>query len=216
MYRGVIFDLDGTLLDTTIGVVHAVKKTLNQSSLIKPEYIKWEQFVGPPMQDSFQKYFAMDEEKALGLANIFRGIYRKDSLFMAEVYSGVYELLALLRKNNYKIAVATNKSHENALEILNKFGIMEYCDYAKGSDLDGKLKKTDIINLCMQQLNIKYSELLCIGDSKYDLEGAKKLNIDFLAVTYGFGFGKTDLIEKNECAAVCNTIREIEIFLKLI
>lgn len=77
MYKGIIFDLDGTLLDTTEGVVNAVERTLFQLELIKPDNLNLEQFVGPPMQDSFQRYFGMDKEEALKAANIFRDNYKK-------------------------------------------------------------------------------------------------------------------------------------------
>lgn len=64
---------------------------------------------------------------------------------MAKVYDDVFNLLELLKNENYKIAIATNKSHENAIEILKQFRILEYCDYAAGSDLDGKLKKSILL-----------------------------------------------------------------------
>lgn len=215
MYKGIIFDLDGTLLDTTEGVVNAVERTLFQLELIKPDNLNLEQFVGPPMQDSFQRYFGMDKEEALKAANIFRDNYKKKSLFMAKVYDDVFNLLELLKNENYKIAIATNKSHENAIEILKQFRILEYCDYAAGSDLDGKLKKSDIINICIEQLKFRSDELLYIGDSSYDLKGAKQSGLDFLGVTYGFGFGKTESIDNDECIAVCDSVMEIIDFLKL-
>lgn len=215
MYKGIIFDLDGTLLDTTEGVVEAVEITLSQLGLEKPKGIELKQFVGPPMQDSFQKYYCMKFDDAMKAANIFRNYYKEFSLFKAGLYNGVFELLELLKKNNYRLAVATNKSHENAVAILEKYGISQYCDFIKGSDIEGKLKKTDIINICINKLDIMSRELLYIGDSIYDLQGAQNSKLDFLGVTYGFGFGKSDVIDVNQCVAVCNSVWEIIDFLNL-
>ena len=83
MYKNILFDLDGTLLDTTIGVIEAVKITINELGLpsLKPEVLAT--FVGPPMQSSLMKHFGMEPERALECANMFRANYKKYSLFSA-------------------------------------------------------------------------------------------------------------------------------------
>lgn len=187
MYKNILFDLDGTLLDTSIGVLKAVKVTILQLDLKMPSNEILQKFVGPPMQESFEKYFNLSKMEALKTANIFREIY-KDSLYEAKIYDGAIELLERLKAKNCKIAIATNKSHDNAINILRKFNILDFCDYAKGSDLEGKLTKTDIVKECLCHLKAKKEESVLIGDSIVDAKGAKESNIDFIAMLYGFGF----------------------------
>lgn len=205
MYKSILFDLDGTLLNTTIGVIEAVKITIEQLNLKMPSEEILATFVGPPMQNSFMKHFGMEADKALECANLFRANYKEYSLFSAELYPNVIDLLSSLKQNGFKVAVATYKSHDNAMAILEKFGIMKFCDFAMGSDLEGKLTKTDIVNECIKQLNSTKEETVLIGDSSADSKGALEAGIDFIGLTYGFGFkSKEDLNNINHVAVFDN------------
>lgn len=211
-YKAVLFDLDGTLLDTTEGVVAAVRRTIKEQGLKMPDDATLKKFVGPPMQKSMGEEFCLGEEQALALANKFRANYQKYSLFQASPYDGVLELLSRLRADGYQIAVATNKSHQNACDILKRFGIDTFCDYMLGADLEGKLSKEDIINLCMNNLCVEKQDAVLVGDSIYDLAGAEKSGVDFIAVTYGFGFKADEDINNGACVFVANTVNELDRF----
>ena len=126
-YRFILFDLDGTLLDTSCGVISAVKKTCKALNLKALDEKTLKSFVGPVMQESFMKHYSMNKDQALKSANLFREIYTK-SLFDAQLYDGILKLLKELKEKDVKIAVATNKSHDNAMKILDKFGILALCD----------------------------------------------------------------------------------------
>lgn len=188
MKKAVLFDLDGTLLDTTSGVVYAVKETITQLGLTMPSEDILKTFVGPPMQLSFQQHFGMEKEEALKSANIFRENYKNDSLFMADLYPGSLETIDFLKKNGYKISVATNKSENNAISILKHFGVADYCDSMVGSDLQGKLKKADIIEKSIAEMHLEIKDGAYVGDSIFDKEGAEKVGMDFIGADYGFGF----------------------------
>lgn len=212
-YKVVLFDLDGTLLDTSIGVMSAVNKTCEVLNLKPLDEKTLKSFVGPVMQESFMKHYAMDKDKALKSANIFREIY-KESLFDSTLYDGILDLLKDLKKKGAEIAVATNKSHENAMEILDKFGILSLCDFAMGSDLGGKLTKADIVRECLKNLNANKEKACLIGDSEADLKGALENDIDFLAVLWGFGFkDEKELLDK-KCEAVFKDVKELSEFLR--
>ena len=193
MYKAIIWDLDGTLLDTTSGVTYAVKYTINQLGLNMPSDDVIKSFVGPPMQLSFKNLYGMNEEEALKAANLFRSNYKEKSLFMAELYQNVLNVLETLKQKGYVMAVATNKSHENAMQILTYFGIDKYCDFMMGSDFGGVLKKADIIKKCLEELNVLPEESVYIGDSIFDLKGAEEIGMEFIGVTYGFDFKKGDV-----------------------
>lgn len=198
MYKAILFDLDGTLLDTSSGVIEAVKRTIARLNLSALSDEAVQQFVGPPMQQSFQKFYDFGPDRALEAANLFRTNYQKYSLFKAELYDGVIDMLEKLKSLDIKMAVATNKSHDNAVLITEYFGISRYCGFIMGSDLEGKLTKADIMEKCLAELNAEKNETVMIGDSEFDLAGAQATKIDFIAVTYGFGFkNKTELGKYN-------------------
>lgn len=109
--------------------------------------------------------------------------------------------------------VATNKSHDNAISILEHFGVAHYCDFMMGSDLGGKLTKADIIQECLVQTNVTPEEAIYIGDSIFDLEGAEKVGMCFIGVTYGFGFREEQDLKEHNYVGVCQTLDEISKYL---
>lgn len=213
MYKAVLFDLDGTLLDTTPGVIHAVIYTIKELGLQMLSQEILQNFVGPPMQLSFQKYFSMDKTNAMQSANLFRKNYKEQSLLRAELYPQTIEIIRTIKNKGYKIAVATNKSHDNAVMLLKYFGIADFCDYMLGSDLEGKLKKSDIIDICMKHLDVKKEDTVYVGDSFFDLEGAKATEIDFIAATYGFGFDSRTKFNNTRVVGTIGTIGDVLAFL---
>ncbi len=210
MKKAVLFDLDGTLLDTTGGVMDAVRRTVEQLGLELLEEETLRKFVGPPMQLSFEVHYGMNPEEALKSANLFRDNYKKYSLFEAELYPGVLELLGFLKEKGVHIAVATNKSHDNAVQILKKFGIDLYCECMLGSDLGGKLKKADIIEECIRRMDIDRACAVYVGDSSFDSDGARQAGLDFIGVTYGFGFRNVKEVEAVGAVACCDSVAALK------
>lgn len=211
-YKTVLFDLDGTLLDTTEGVVNAVRRTIRDNGFLMPTESELKEFVGPPMQKTMSERFGLEKYESLKVANEFRANYKKYSLFQASLYDGILDLLKELKEAHYQVAVATNKSHQNAVDIIEKFGIRQYCDYVLGSDLEGKLDKRDIICLCIKHLGSKKSETVLVGDSVFDLEGAEQAGVDFIAVTYGFGFKKGDIVSSKRCVHTVDNVKKLADF----
>ncbi|WP_257403151.1 HAD-IA family hydrolase [Campylobacter lari] len=211
MYTKYLFDLDGTLIDTSVGVAKALKKVFEILDISYSDSII-EKFIGPPMEESFVKYFDLDYNNALEKANLFRNIY-KETLYSACIYEGILDLLGTLKSKGFSLAVATSKSHENALRILNHFDMIKYFDYIQGADLNGKLSKTNIMEICMKQLNANQNNCVMIGDSIADSVGSKNLNIDFLAVLYGFGFKGDDDFNNIYYKKCFKNIKELKYFL---
>lgn len=201
-YSTVVFDLDGTLLNTTRGVLKSVRFAIGEMGLPMLPDEAVNRFVGPPMQDSFVREYGLSKEEAQRAANIFREHYKTKSLLEAEVYEGIPELLALLKRQGKKLAVATYKRHDYAMDILKHFGIADFCDSMNGADNNNVLTKADILNKCLEEVgNPPRDSVVLIGDSEYDSIGAKNAGIDFIGVTYGFGFRTEEDIAKHPYAA---------------
>ena len=214
MYTTFIFDLDGTLLDTKIGIINAVKITINQLNLEKLSEDILEAFIGPPMHESMEKYFHLDKKTAMEYANIFKSNYKRYSLYEAQLYDGIENLLIRLKNRNYKLAVATSKTHENARLLLQKYDILKYFDFAIGTDLECKLSKTDLVQKCIDFLQVVPKKCVLIGDSPADAKGAKNIGISFIGVTYGFGFKSEEEIKQYNPIFIANSPNEILEFIK--
>ena len=187
-YRAVLFDLDGTLLDTSEGIISSVKYTIDAMGFEPLDNRLYEQFIGPPIQNSFQKIYHLDDSTRDQAASVFREHYSTVDLCKAKLYHGVLETLSELKIMGFKCAVATYKRIDYAKTLLDEFEISCYCDSIQGSDFEGKLTKTDIIELCIEELRETKRAILMVGDTENDSLGAKNAGVSFLPVTYGFGF----------------------------
>jgi len=211
MIKAVLFDLDGTLLDTSEGIIESVRYTIAQlghEPLSNETILK---FVGPPIQNSLITYVGLSAEEAQIGANIFRDYYKKNALFKASLYPGIKKLLVELKNKGIKIGIATYKREDYAIDLLKFFGIINYCNVIHGADNENKLTKADIVEICISELNEDKSNVLLVGDTIHDAKGALNSGVGFIAVTWGFGYKPLDnRIEYPYIAIVDNTAEIVE------
>lgn len=189
-YKAVLFDIDGTLLNTRDGVLSAVRKTLTDKGFRDIRKDEEHLFIGPPIQKSMMSVFGITKDEAQEFANDFRVTYRShEYLFRAEPYDGIIKLLGDIKEAGLKIAVATYKREDYAIEIMEHFKVTDYAQVVHGADNFNKLTKADIIRKCIADLGIDDpSEVIMVGDSDNDAIGAEGIGCPFIGVTYGFGF----------------------------
>ncbi len=201
-YGAVIFDVDGTLLNTAEGVLSAVKYTIRQYGLRELSENELQTFIGPPIQNSFQKHYGItDYDQLQTIATTFRNRYKDVDLLKAEPYEGIYELCEALTANGIRIAIATYKREDYAIKLLKHFRFDRYTEIMYGADHENKLKKSDIICKCLDALQItEKHQAVMIGDSENDAKGAEQIGLDFIGVTYGFDFRTSDDIMKYSTA----------------
>lgn len=195
-YELVIFDLDGTLINPKKGVLKSIDYTIKTLKL-KPlsEEVK-EIFIGPPIYESLKRTYNLNESEAKSATEIFRSVYKDKFLFEAEIYAGIKELLMELKAKKLKLAVATYKRQDYAELILKHFELDIYFDFIKGADDAGQFSKRDIIELCLRHFEMNFNKAAMIGDTEHDQKGAIGLGIDFIAVSWGFGFKTENELEK--------------------
>jgi phosphoglycolate phosphatase len=184
-----LFDLDGTLLNTSVGIFETAIYTMNALGFeeLKDEDLR--RFVGPPLRDCFKVAFDLDDHLVPEAVDIYRRHYDDNGgLYKAEHYEGMVELLETLKEKGYLLAVATLKAEVLAVDVLKHFKLDTYFEVIGGSDLHGSYSKADIIKTVMKKLDISSDDtVILIGDTPHDLEGSKEANVDFVAVNWGFG-----------------------------
>lgn len=164
MIKAVIFDLDGTLLDTGKGVVKSVKYTIQQMKLPSLSQSELETFVGPPIKNKLQQTFDLTEEQAVEGMNIFRNHYGKEDIYIAEPYAAIEDLLGMLKRDGYKLGVATYKREDQAIKLLEKMQIADFFDVIHGADSEGKMSKADVINKSLLDLGCIPEEAVMVGE----------------------------------------------------
>lgn len=214
-YRGIIFDLDGTLMDTAEGVLDSVRYTIRIMGYETPGEEVIHTFIGPPIKRSLMNFYGIEEEEANRATEIFRNRYKDHDLLKAAAYEGIMDLLEGLKKNGYQIGVATLKREDYALTLLQHYHISDFCDCICGSDFASKMQKKDVLNKCLHGLNLTAQEAVLIGDTASDGSGAKNAGTDFIAVTYGFGSSTPDGWKEFEPVLIAEKPADIGIFLGL-
>lgn len=187
-YELVIFDVDGTLLDTTESVVMSAKHAIKTCGLRELSDDELLTFIGPPLQVTFENVFGLSGEERDKAVVAFRDFYA-ENLLKAKPYDGTTELFRVLKENGIATAIATYKREDYALKLLSHFGFAEYTDNIHGAAADNSLTKHDIIEKCIEESGISdRNRIVMIGDTLHDALGAEQSGIDFIGVTYGFEF----------------------------
>ena len=213
-YLYILFDLDGTLTDPQVGITKSVQYALRHFGIDEPDLLKLNTFIGPPLTDSFMKFYGFDEAQATQAINFFREYFSKQGILENVLYEEVAELLAELHQAGYQLAVATSKPTVFAKQILDHYQIAHYFKAIVGSNLDNsRTDKAEIIAFACNELGITdLSNVLMIGDRKYDIAGAQAHGITSIGVTYGYG-SKQEL-EKQGPNYLIDTVIELRELLK--
>lgn len=186
----ILFDLDGTITDSSEGIINCVIYALEAAGTAVPERSRLFRFIGPPLVEGFQEIAGMTKEEAVQATAKYRERYGVIGLFENKLYEGIEQLLKELKSQGKVIALATSKPETYSIRILQHFHLMKYFDVVVGSTLEGKRNhKKDVITEVFQRLKISEEEkkkVLMIGDRKQDVEGAKACGIDCVGVYYGF------------------------------
>lgn len=187
MYDYVLFDMDGTVSDSSLGITKGMQLALRTMG-VEEELENLKQFIGPPAKYTFRDYYGFDEETGLEAMRIYREYYGRIGLFENKLYPGFEELLKRIKASGRKIAVATSKPENFTVPILKKFGIYDYFDEVAGA-IDGmRVDKCDVIDEALKRLgNPDKTNVVLVGDTRFDAEGAAKSGIDCIGVLYGFG-----------------------------
>jgi phosphoglycolate phosphatase len=205
--RIALFDLDGTLLDTSPGILHAVDEAARSLGLAPIGAEDRRSMIGPPIEQSFRRVCSLSAEEADRAAAVFRRSYAETYLLEAEPYPGIYEVLEKLRLLGWRTGVATYKRDSYARKLMKAKGITDRCDFCLGS-VEGQTKQ-EIIRRCIEALGGDPEHTVMVGDTVHDAEGAKQAGCAFIGVTFGFGFRSKEEILAPGALAAADTAEEL-------
>lgn len=184
----ILFDLDGTLTDPFTGITRCIAyalEGLGQKSPA-PEDLAW--CIGPPLRDSFRTLLGPDDELAEAAVDLYRERYIRQGMFENRVYEGIPEALEDLANGGHCLFVATSKPDIFARKILSHFRLAPFFKEIYGCELDGtRGDKTSLISHVLEQESLAASATVMVGDTIYDMEGAKRNGISGMGVLWGYG-----------------------------
>lgn len=188
-YSIILFDLDGTLTDSSQGIINSIIYALEKYDINDYDMPLLRKFLGPPLHESFEKFMGFDNEKSLQAVKLYREYFSSKGLLENEVYGGVNNLLQNLKENGKTLIVATSKPQQFTDKIMEHFDLAKYFDFIAGSNMDTtRSKKAEVIEYALSECNIKdKSKVVMIGDRAEDMVGAQSVGIDSIGVEYGYG-----------------------------
>jgi len=191
-FKCVIFDLDGTLINSGPDLLNSLNYVLVQNNLEKIDKNVIGNLVGGGAEAMIKKGYThldafLDEKKIPFLVNLFINHYYKNCTKETMLYDGVLDILKFLKKKTY-ICLCTNKKQFLAEKILKELEIKNFFNYILGSDGKTPLKpEIEMPKKCLDKFQIAANQVVFVGDSENDILPAKQLGMFSVHVTYGYG-----------------------------
>ncbi len=188
-YKFVLFDLDGTVTDPFEGIANSIIHALDKFGMDEPDPSRLAAFIGPPLVDSFVKYYGFSHGCALAAIGYYREYYADKGIFECRLYDGIEALLRRLKENGVKVVMATSKPEVFAEKLMKHYGIDDCFYKICGATLTEKrTAKDEVIAYALETAGVTdKADVIMVGDRKFDVDGAKKNGIDSVGVGYGYG-----------------------------
>ena len=190
-YQVVLFDLDGTITDSGPGIMNSVQYALSRFGMTNPDRAVLRRFVGPPLNDSFERFYGFSTEEAMKAVQYYREYYSAGGIFENAVYDGMGETLRQLKAEGCRVFLATSKPQVFSEQILEHFGLTSCFDGIVGSFLDGtRVNKAEVVGEALRQAGITSENretAVMVGDREYDIIGAHSHGIAAIGVLFGYG-----------------------------
>ncbi|TVY11797.1 HAD family hydrolase [Paenibacillus cremeus] len=204
----ILFDLDGTLTDPKVGITKSVQHALGRMGITEMDWAKLEQFIGPPLQQSFADVYGMSEEEAWEAVGYYREYFQAVGLFENEVYEGMVPLLVTLQAQGKSLYIATSKPTVFAERIVQHFQMDTFFNGIYGSELDGtRSDKGGLIGHIVRERQLEPARVVMVGDRMHDIIGARKNGIASIGV--GYGYGSDAELREASPTCFCRTVGEL-------
>lgn len=224
MLEYLLFDLDGTLTDSSEGITKSVQYGLGSIGIEVKDLKELLVFIGPPLDYSFREFYKLEEEQIKQATVKYRERYREIGMYENALYPGMAALLKDLHRRGKHLAVASSKPEVFVRQILKHFNIEQYFEVIVGSGLDGSLgTKEAVVRETLCQLFSKEKDgpltltkeqresTAMIGDRHFDIEGGKANGIVTIGVEYGFA--KEGEFKEAKADYIIKTVEELHEFL---
>ena len=210
--KNILFDLDGTLFDTSPGILHGIRRALEACGRTVGSDRELHRFIGPPLLTAFMEFYGMSAAEADRAKEIYRAYYRESGVFECAPYPGAEDCLRALSESGRSLAVATSKPVFFATQILDRFGFSAYFKAVCGAGSDAHAGKAEIVRRALEALGANPRESVMVGDRKYDVVGAARWGLRCLGFDF-CGFAPKGELEEAGAVAVVHTAAEIVRFI---
>ena len=212
MSRLVLFDLDGTLVDSSPGIHASVRVAVASFGLPEPTPAQLRAMVGPPLQEGFALGFGLSGADVDRAVTAYRAHYSAGAMLEAPPYPGIPELLGRLRAGGSTLAVATSKPEPFAVAILEHVGLLGQFASVHGATLDGAVRHKDqVVGAALARHPAGRAPAL-VGDRAQDVVGAAAHGVPCIGA--GWGPAEVGELETAGAAGIAATPADVVLLLE--
>jgi len=211
MEKAILFDLDGTLTDSGEGIINCAILALEHFGLPVPSREEMRVFVGPPLHESFINH-GVPADKTDEAIKVYRSRYIPIGAYENTPYPGIRELLEALKAEGHKLYVATSKPEAMSVKILEHFDLAKYFTMICGATMDTSRSTKEAVIAYLLEQNGHSDNMVMVGDTKFDILGAKEHGIPAIGVSWGYG--KVADMEAAGAQAIAHSIEQLLDLLK--
>ena len=204
--KAVLFDLDGTLTDSGEGIINCAILALEHLGLPIPSREEMRVFVGPPLTESFINH-GVPADRADEAVQVYRSRYIPIGKYENSPYPGIRELLETLHSHGHRLYVATSKPEGMSVDILNHFDLAKYFTRICGASMDTSRNTKEAVIAYLLETTGEKDNMVMVGDTKFDIIGAKHHGIPAIGVSWGYG--KVEDMVAAGAAAIAHSIQEL-------
>ena len=212
MAKSILFDLDGTLMDSAEGIINCSALTLEHFGIVPPPKAEMRSFIGPPAPFNFRR-MGIPEEQIPEAVRVYRSFYRETGIFQNEVYPGIAHLLKKLKDQDKALYVATSKPEHLTIPILQRFDLTQYFTLICGAASDTERNTKEAVIQHLLDLSGGLEDPVMIGDTLFDVQGAAHFGIPTIGVSWGYG-NPAQLLEAGALTVAHNTDELYDILTK--
>ena len=189
MFKTVLLDLDGTLIDSRPGIVASCFAALRALGHNPNEALDITHFIGPPLDEMLRAVLQVyGDDRVDEAVAAYRQHYGESGLFGSELYPGIDNALEEMRQAGLRICLATSKREVFARRILEHLKVARYFDGIYGSVPGGTLdQKPELLAHIVLEQDLVASHTLMVGDRRYDIVGAHAVDMRGVGVLWGYG-----------------------------
>lgn len=215
MLKNFIFDLDGTIIDSSKEVLSCFDKAFKLSGVDFDQARLSSDVIGPPLKEIIKLIAGreLNENNIAAITSNFRKIYDYDENDVSELYLGIHDFLLNLKRSGYKLFIATLKPDKPTMRIVKQFNLNMFDDVYSIDKFGRQISKADMIIDILERYHLEKSETVMIGDSLSDIRAAKQAGVLDIAVLWGYDKDKLSLIK--ESTYVVSNVEELNKCLKL-
>lgn len=205
-FDAVLFDVDGTLIHSSPGILDTMEYTFAQMGVHLPQE-ELKKFLGPPLRETFGRYCKTSKEIESAVLT-YREYYRQSGQYQCSLFPGVVSMLNTLRDAGVLLCTATSKPTKVVLPMLERLGIEPLFQMVGGASLDASLDtKEAVVRHVLEQPFMQGRRVLMVGDRRDDVAGAGACGLPTAGVLYGYG-GREEL-ETAGAAVLMRTCEEL-------